>query len=69
MRWMNLAPIIQSEVSQKEKYKYHILTRTYEIWRDGTDELMFRAAMEKQAQNRLMEMVGGEKGEGEMYRE
>ena len=26
MRWMNLEPIIQSEVSQKEKNKYHILT-------------------------------------------
>ena len=26
MRWMNLEPIIQSEVSQKEKDKYHILT-------------------------------------------
>ena len=25
MRWMNLGPTIQSEVSQKEKYKYHIL--------------------------------------------
>ena len=25
MRWINLEPIIQSEVSQKEKYKYHIL--------------------------------------------
>ena len=25
MRWMNLEPIIQSEVSQKEKDKYHIL--------------------------------------------
>ena len=24
MRWMNLEPIIQSEVSQKEKYKYCI---------------------------------------------
>ena len=30
MRWMNLEPIIQSEVSQKEKNKYHILTH---IWR------------------------------------
>ena len=27
MRWMNPEPIIQSEVSQKEKYKYHILGR------------------------------------------
>ena len=26
MRWMNLEPIIQSEVTQKEKDKYHILT-------------------------------------------
>ena len=25
MRWMNLEPILQSEVSQKEKDKYHIL--------------------------------------------
>ena len=28
MRWMNLEPIIQSEVSQKEKEKYRILTHT-----------------------------------------
>ena len=26
MRWMNLEPIIQSEVTQKEKDKYRILT-------------------------------------------
>ena len=31
MRWINLEPIIQSEVSQKEKYKYCILTHLYEI--------------------------------------
>ena len=31
MRWMNLEPIIQSEVSQKEKDKYHILTHIYRI--------------------------------------
>ena len=31
MRWMNLEPIIQSEVSQKEKDKYRILTRIYGI--------------------------------------
>ena len=30
MRWMNLEPIIQSEVSQKEKDKYHILTHILE---------------------------------------
>ena len=31
MRWMNLEPIIQSEVSQKEKDKYNILMHIYEI--------------------------------------
>ena len=29
LRWMNLEPIIQSEVSQKEKDKYHILMHIY----------------------------------------
>ena len=31
MRWINLEPIIQSEVSQKEKDKYHILMHIYRI--------------------------------------
>ena len=30
-RWMKLEPIIQSEVSQKEKHKYSILTHIYGI--------------------------------------
>ena len=28
-RWMKLEPIIQSEVSQKEKHQYSILTHMY----------------------------------------
>ena len=31
MRWMNLDPTLQSEVSQKEKDKYHILMHIYGI--------------------------------------
>ena len=31
MRWMKLEPIIQSEVSQKEKHQYSMLTRIYGI--------------------------------------
>ena len=30
-RWMNLEPGIKSEVSQKEKDKYHVLTHIYGI--------------------------------------
>ena len=31
MRWIKLEPIIRSEVSQKEKHQYNILTHTYVI--------------------------------------
>ena len=31
VRWMDLESVIQSEVSQKEKNKYHMLTHIYRI--------------------------------------
>ena len=48
MRWTNLEPIIQSEVSQKEKDKYPILARIYGIQKDGTDGPICKAAKETQ---------------------
>ena len=30
-RWMDLEPVIQTEVSQKEKNRYHMLTHIYGI--------------------------------------
>ena len=52
MRWMNLEPIIHSEVSQKEKNKYRILTHMVLIstisTKDGTNEPICRAAMKMQ---------------------
>ena len=35
MRWMKLEPTIQSEISQKEKHQYCILTHIYGILKDG----------------------------------
>ena len=46
IKWMNLEPIIQSEVSQKEKDKYHILIQIYEIQKNGSEEFIYREAME-----------------------
>ena len=43
VRWMNLEPIIQSEISQKKKDKYRILMHIYGIWENGTEEFIFRA--------------------------
>ena len=44
---MNPEPIIQSEVSQKEKDKDRILMNIYGIQKDGTNEPICRAAKEK----------------------
>ena len=64
--WMKLEPIIQSDVSQKEKYQYGILTHIYGIQKDGNDDLMGRTTKETDVKNRLLDS-GGE-GEGGMIR-
>ena len=46
MRWMKLEPIIQSEVSQKEKHQYSILTHIYGIQRDGNNNPVYETAKE-----------------------
>ena len=48
MRWMNLEPIIQSEVSQKEKYQYSILTHIYGLYKDGNYDPISKVAKETQ---------------------
>ena len=49
MRWMILEPIIQSEVSQKEKHQYSILTHIYgKIQKDGNDDPICETEKETQ---------------------
>ena len=48
MRQMNLEPIIQSEVSQKDKDKDCILMHIYGIQTNGTENFIYRATVEKQ---------------------
>ena len=38
VRWMNLEPLTQREVSQKEKNKHCILTHIYGSQKNDTDE-------------------------------
>ena len=47
VRWMNLEPVIQRKVSQKEKNKYHILMQM-ESKKMDTDEPICRAGIEMQ---------------------
>ena len=48
MRWMKLEPIIQSEVSQKEKHQYSILVYIHGIWKDGNNNPLCEIAKETQ---------------------
>jgi len=47
MRWMKLEPIIQSEVSQKEKHQYSEM-HIYGIYKDGSDDPICETAKETQ---------------------
>ena len=48
MRWMKLEPIIQSEVSQKDKHQYSILMHIYGIQKDDNDDPICETAKETQ---------------------
>ena len=57
--------VIQSEVSQKEKNKYHILIHIYGIQKNGSDEPICRAGIETQMERTDLWTPEGE-GEGGM---
>ena len=48
MRWMKVEPIIQSEVCQKDKHQYSILTHIYGILKDGNDNPICKTEKETQ---------------------
>ena len=51
VRWMDLESVIQSQVSQKEKNKYHMLTHIYEILkkkRKGSEDPRGRTGIKTQ---------------------
>ena len=48
MRWVKLEPIIQSEVSQKEKHQYSTLMHIYGIYKHGNDNPICETAKETQ---------------------
>ena len=58
IRWMNLEPVIQSEISQKEKHQYSILTHYMEFRKMVTMTLYVR----QQKRHRLLDYVGENEG-------
>ena len=58
-----MEPIIQSEVSQKEKYQYTILRHIYGIQKDGNDDPICEIAKETETyRTDFLDLVG--EGEG-----
>ena len=58
-----MEPIIQREVSQKEKHQYSILTHIYGIQKDGNNNPVRETARDTDVQNSLLDSVGeGESG-------
>ena len=60
MRWMNLDPVIKSEVSQKEKNKYCITMHIHRVWKNGADEPISRAAIDAERTDWVQAKVGRE---------
>ena len=58
MRWMKLEPIIQSEVSQKDKPQYSIPTHVYGIKKDGNDNPLCKTEKETQMSLWMKARVG-----------
>ena len=48
MKWMKLEPIIQSEVSQKDKHQYSVLLHIYGILKDGNNNPICKTEKETQ---------------------
>ena len=63
-RWMNLEPIIQSEVSQKKKDKYRVLTHIWDLERWYRRSYMQGTKGNTDVKKRRLDSVG--EGEGEM---
>ena len=64
---MKLEPIIQSELSQKDKDQYSILTHIYGILKDSNDNPLCKTEKEKRMCRTDFWTVG--EGEGGMFRD
>ena len=58
MRWMKLEPIIQSEVNQKEKHQYSILTHIY-IYMEFRKMVMITLYAKQKKRHRCTEQTFG----------
>ena len=61
---MDLESVTQSEVSQKEKSKYHIIMHICRIWKNGIDDIICKAEIETDVEKKCMDNKGKRSGVG-----
>ena len=64
--WIDLETVIQSEISQKEKNKYHIILLTCGIQKNGTDELICKEKQRHRCREQTYGYQGGKGGQDEL---
>ena len=62
--WMQIESIILSEVSQKEKDKYHMISLICGILKNNTDQLIYKTGTDLKAENKLRVNKGKRGGGG-----
>ena len=60
--WMDLETVIQSEVNQKEKNKYHILMHIRGIQKNCIDDLICKAEVETSCRGQISGYQGEKAG-------
>ena len=62
--WMDLDIIILSEVSQTEKDKYHMISHTWNLKENDTNEPIYKIEIDPQTQKTNLWLPKGKGGEG-----
>ena len=57
--WLDLEIIILNEISQTEKYKYHMISLICEIQKNDTNELIYKAEIDSQIQKTNSQLPKG----------
>ena len=62
--WMELETLILSEMSQKDKDKYHMISLNTWNLKHGTNEAIYETETDSQTENRVLVAEGEEEGAG-----
>ena len=60
--WRDLEMIILSKISQKEKFKYHLISHMWNLKKNDTNELIYKMEIESKMQKTNIRSPRGDEG-------